>query len=452
MGTMPASKKIMLVGRTDSRHAKRLKDMIAACGHQPVVVEKGVDACEAVRKQTYDLVITDLNPVAMSGMRVLSQMKEFHPPTPVIVISDQADVGQAVEAMKRGAHDFLLKPLRMETIQTIIALICGENRKNGGQAASKPHAIITRNAEMKALLRLAGDIADSRAAVFIQGESGTGKELFARYIHRHSAGRSNAFVAINCSALPDNLLESELFGHEKGAFTGALKLKRGKFELADGGTLLLDEISEMDASLQAKLLRVLQEKEVDRIGGTAPVPIDVRIIATTNREIEKEMQAGRFREDLFYRLNVVPIHLPPLRGRKEDIPLLAAHFIEKYNRLDGKRVKGLTNDALHTLLQHTWPGNVREFENVIERAVLLCRDEQIDEPHLFMPSRTAASEEAAYAVDMPMPLKEMEKKMILGTLRHTNGNRTHAAEMLGISVRTLRNKLSEYKTSCPADS
>jgi two-component system response regulator FlrC len=252
-------------------------------------------------------------------------------------------------------------------------------------------------------------------------------------------------VAINCAALPETLLESELFGHEKGAFTGAISRKKGKFELANQGTLLLDEISEMNYQLQSKLLRVLQEREIDRIGGLDPVPVNVRFIATTNRDIEEQIKEGKFREDLYYRLNVIPLHLPPLRERKDDIPLLANYFIEKYCKLDQRPVKRLTDKALASLMQMPWKGNVREFENMIERAILMCRGDSIDEESLSMIGGGRLTESSGYAFMPSLSIKEMEKNVIFQALDQTDGNRTHAAEILGISVRTLRNKLNEYR-------
>jgi two-component system response regulator FlrC len=335
------------------------------------------------------------------------------------------------------------------------------------------------------LLDLAKTVANSKASVLIQGESGTGKELFARFIHNQSSRRNKNFVAVNCAALPEGLLESELFGHEKGSFTGAVSRKLGKFELALGGSILLDEIGEMNSQLQAKLLRVLQESEIDRVGGQHPVPIDTRVISTTNQDIEAAIQAQQFRTDLYYRLNVVPIRLPPLRDRQDDISLLADYFIKKYNKIDGRNIKGLTKDAAQTLIRMHWPGNVRELENMIERAVLLCGGELIDKDALFVgekpkaalrpPARRGtglrlgegvghyppackpygleAGPEARVPELSSIPtgsLKEMEKRMIFHTLDQTNGNRTHAADILGISVRTLRNKLNEYREKMSA--
>jgi two-component system response regulator FlrC len=360
-------------------------------------------------------------------------------------MSAKAGVKDAVEAMKLGAEDFLLKPLTHEMIGALNSRISNSLASTDEDLPEDKYTIVTQNREMKRLLQMAKDTADSKASVFIQGESGTGKELFARHVHRNSSRRNNIFVAINCAALPETLLESELFGHEKGAFTGAVARKKGKFEMASQGTLLLDEISEMNHQLQAKLLRVLQEKEVDRVGGTAAIPVDVRIIATTNVDIEKHIKDGKFREDLYYRLNVIPFHLPPLRSRKDDIPLLANYFVKKYCRINERSVKGLTEDAMASLMQMSWKGNVRELQNITERAVLMCKRDSIDEQTLFMTEKKKPAEETVYPFMPTVPLKEMEKNVIFQTLDQTNGNRTHAAEMLGISVRTLRNKLNEYR-------
>jgi two-component system response regulator FlrC len=311
--------------------------------------------------------------------------------------------------------------------------------------------IISRDANMMSLLDLLKNVAKSKSSILIQGESGTGKELFARYIHHHSNRKKMPFVAVNCAAIPNNLLESEMFGYERGAFTGASQRKAGKFEQADGGTLLLDEISEMDIQLQAKLLRVIQESEVDRLGGKEPVPIDVRIIATTNTDIRKAVEENKFRSDLFYRLNVIPVKIPPLRERRSDIPVLCEYFIKKYAHLSGRKRPVLSDEALRTLSAYSWPGNIRELENLMERAVLIYEGATIRSDHLCLEGQKEIKEEhdptgfeSPVLQDKLITLRDMEKDMIFKTLDMVQGNKTKASRILGISVRTMRNKLHEY--------
>jgi len=418
-----------------------------------------MSAFKKISDDHFDLIITELKLPRMDGIELLKQTREVKPATPVILVTENAGITEAVEAMKLGALDFIIKPLTPQMLRIISGQIMmtspGKNA-NGHSGKSQGHAkydIITQDFEMKRILATIGDVADSQASIFIQGESGTGKELFARYIHQCSRRRTKPFVAINCAALPETLLESELFGHEKGAFTGAISQKKGKFEIAHQGTLLLDEISEMDLGLQSKLLRVLQEREIDRVGGNNPIPVDVRIIATTNRDIEKQIHDGKFREDLYYRLNVLPIYLPPLRERKGDIALLSDYFIKKYNQIDDRNVKGLTGEALQVLLEMPWKGNVRELENITERAVLLCKNDYLSEDDLHPQGRCSQVQGTGYAFTpsiAPVTLREVEKKTIFHALDRTKGNRTHAAEILGISVRTLRNKSNEYRNKMEA--
>jgi two-component system response regulator FlrC len=368
--------------------------------------------------------------------------------------------------MKTGALDFLIKPVAPEQLRVYVqkAFALPADKETGTDAfpgeaegAIEKHTIVTRDRRMLRLLKLAEQVADSQASVLIQGESGTGKELFARFIHQKSKRCGGPFVAVNCAALPESLLESELFGYEKGAFTGALSKKPGKFELADNGTILLDEITEMQLHLQAKLLRVIQEHEVDRIGGLKPVTVNVRVIATTNRDIRETIQNGDFREDLYYRLNIIPLKIPALRERGEDKALLAEHFITKYNAIDGRDVKGLTKKALQYLEGLSLKGNVRELENIIRRAVLLSSGEWIeaedlsfeeileDPPEERLEPSGSAKDAEMNSDFIAGSLKEIEQRAIMHTLNQTDGNRTHAANVLGISVRTLRNKLNEYK-------
>ncbi len=436
--------KILLV---EDKREERLAfcDALNGLGFDVIAVDDGASALEKVKKDDYVVVISELKAPKLDGIGLLSKIKERKNGAPVILMSDSGTVESAVEAMKLGAFDFMVKPFPLDLMESAVEKAAWQGSSSPGRKDSaRPESfIITKNQQMLSLLELAGTVADSKAPVFIQGESGTGKELFARCIHNQSSRRDNAFVAFNCAALPDGLLESELFGHERGSFTGAVSRKLGKFELARNGTILLDEISEMNVHLQAKLLRVLQESEVDRVGGRHPIPIDVRVIATTNQDIESAIKAGRFRADIYYRLNVIPIKLPPLRDRKDDILLLADHFVKKYQQTNNHHIDGLTDRAAQTLIGMKWLGNVRELENLMERAVLLCQGNLINEDDLFIGDKPAALDEASFPLSGS--LKEMEKRMIFHTLDETDGNRTHAADMLGISVRTLRNKLNEYR-------
>ncbi|MBW1676982.1 MAG: sigma-54-dependent Fis family transcriptional regulator [Deltaproteobacteria bacterium] len=441
----------ILVVEDINQERAALCEVLKGWGYRVTGVGNGVSALEKLKGHNYDLVISDLRMPELNGLELLKKVDEEKIAVPVVVISGYGTVESAVEAMKLGAFDFVLKPFAPKAMKSMAAkAIHSRTTFSSPGADSDPvePSITTSNSQMFDLLDLAKTVANSKASVLIQGESGTGKELFARFIHNQSFRRNKTFVAVNCAALPEGLLESELFGHEKGSFTGAVSRKLGKFELAVGGTILLDEISEMNTRLQAKLLRVLQESEIDRVGGRYPIHIDTRVISTTNQDIEAAIRADKFRADLYYRLNVIPIRLPSLRDRKDDILLLADHFIKKYNKIDGRNVKGLTEDAAQTLMCMHWPGNVRELENMMERAVLLCRGELIDRDALLIGEKPKAAPEAGVPELSSIPvgsLKEMEKRMIMHTLDQTNGNRTHAADILGISVRTLRNKLNEYR-------
>jgi two-component system response regulator FlrC len=372
-------------------------------------------------------------------------------PVTVILISDYGDMRKAVKAIQNGAHDYFTKnsddQVLRESLAGAVKNLSPEKCHSGhGQKMGPAHAIITHSEKMNQVINVAKRVSASRATVLIQGESGTGKELFARFIHRHSGRQKKAFVATNCAALPDNLAESELFGYEKGAFTGADQKRMGKFEQAGGGTLVLDEISEMPLSLQAKLLRVLQEKEVDPVGGRKTIPVDVRVIATSNRDLAKMVKEGRFREDLYYRLRVIPLTIPPLRERREDVPLLVEHFIEKFASSCPNADIRISSETQTILTNFSWPGNVRELENTIARAVLICDGSVIRPQHLLLEHDTPAMNTRNDGpVLVGMTVKEMERRLIGQTLKQLNDNRTHAAKMLGISIRTLRNKLREYE-------
>ncbi len=446
-------KKILII---DENHADRsaLRDQLENYGCHVSVLHTNDDVRDKMDSDNCPLIILSISAPGQPCIEFISRIKSAFPETDILVTSSIASVDEAVTVMKAGALDFLVKPIQPEKLFLFADSVFEKIQKEQGGTRKKRNesaVIITENPEMKNLLLMIDQVADSTASVLIQGESGTGKELFARYVHGKSNRKDAPFVAVNCAALPENLLESELFGHEKGAFTGAIARKAGKFELAAKGTILLDEITEMQMHLQAKLLRVLQEKEVDPLGSTMPLKTDVRVISTTNRDISKAIEDGSFREDLYYRLNVIPVKIPPLRERLNDVVLLSEFFIKKFNRLDGRNVKSLTNQAIDTLSRFYFKGNVRELENIIQRAVLLAQGETITNDGLLMNHRKAKNQEEiaprqTLTDDMlASPLKDVERKMIMHTLEKTGGNRTHAAKILEISVRTLRNKLNEYR-------
>src|SRR3989304_929580 len=426
-----------------------LTEVLIRNGYSVHTASNGIEGLELFNKEPFNMVITDVKMPKISGLEVLKEIKKQSPQIPVIMITAYGTIDNAVEAMREGAFDYILKPFSAEILDdTVLRAIRNQTEKNTANPliiAPLPTdsiKIVTNNLSMKKVIDMALSVAYSSSTILIQGESGTGKEMIAKFIHQNSNRKDKSFVAVNCAALPKDLLESELFGHEKGSFTGAINRKIGKFELANHGTILLDEISEMDMSLQAKLLRVLQEREVDRVGGREPVPIDARVIATTNRNLREAIDEGEFREDLYFRLNVIPIVIPPLRNRKEDISLLIEYFIKKHSSKNRKNVTGMAKDALLMLTDYYWRGNVRELENVIERAVLLCKGNLITQEYLFM---EAIVEEINSSVKAGVTVRGMEKKLIFNTLEQVNGNRTKAAELLGVSIRTLRNKLNEYK-------
>ncbi len=425
----------------DEREMQRaLEAVLEGCGLRVSTAEDGLHAMTKFKQDLYDLVIADVRMPRMSGLELLKEIKRISPLTPVVLLTAYGTVEGAVNAMKEGAFDYIEKPFSPEVLEEVVKRALASRPEEEKQ---KRRTIIAQDPKMLELLEVARTIAPSTAPVLISGESGTGKELLARYIHEQSQRRGRPFVAVNCAALPEGLLETELFGHERGSFTGAVAQKKGKFELAHRGTLLLDEVSEMPLALQAKILRALQEGEIDRVGGTKPVAVDVRVIATTNRDLVEEVHKGRFREDLFFRLNVVPLHIPPLRERKGDIPLLANFFLEKYTALNGKGIEGFSPETMKLLEEYSWPGNVRELENVVHRAVLLAKGPLIE------PKDLVIDEGLASRIDPPIKpgtsLKEMERWLILETLKKVGGNRTQAARLLGVSVRTIRNKLKEYK-------
>lgn len=422
-------------------------------GYSVETASSGPEALDKFRNDRFSAVITDVKMPEMNGMELLDGLKRISSSIPVIMMTAYGSVCNAVEAMKEGASDYIVKPFTSEALRTAVgrAVIRPDNTSHGDPEGrnvddSVAKRIITQDPEMQKTLALARNVARSNATILILGESGTGKEMLASYIHQNSERREGPYVAVNCAALPESLAESELFGHEKGAFTGAVGRKPGRFELAHQGTLLLDEISEMPMPLQAKLLRVLQEREIDRVGGSRPVPIDLRIIAVSNRDLKEAVREGKFREDLFYRINVIPLTLPPLRDREGDIKPLSECFLKKYASRNGKEINRIGDEAMATLLRHDWKGNVRELENTIERAVLMADCDEILSSHLFLDCEEGNSK-GQVPVRVGLSVKEMEKELIFRTLDKVEDNRTHAAEMLGISIRTLRNKLREYRES-----
>jgi two-component system response regulator FlrC len=404
--------------------------------------ENGIQALQQIESQSFDLVVSDVQMKGMDGHALLHKVKTRSPELPVVLMTAYGTIQKAVESMRNGAADYLVKPFAAEVLVDMI------HRYLPG-CYQEPEFVAEDQATRK-LATLARRVASTDATVMISGDSGTGKEVFAQIIHRHSARADGPFVAINCAAIPENMLEASLFGYEKGAFTGAYRACAGKFEQAQGGTLLLDEISEMDLGLQAKLLRVLQEREVERLGGRELIPLDVRVLATTNRNMREEVAAGRFREDLFYRLNVFPLHLAPLCRRKADILPLTHRLIRKYSPQGGS-VAQLSKQAQQALLDHRWPGNVRELDNVIQRALILLTGEQIEVDDLcFELDVSALPEHTAVATTKPADgldgdLKSREFELILDALRVDNGSRKAAAERLGISPRTLRYKLARMR-------
>jgi len=425
-------------------------------GYQIFKTEKSQEALSAMESQTFDLVITDLAMPDIDGIELMQRIKKIYSSLPFIIITGVGTVEKAVEAMKKGAYDFITKPFELDLIHTTVkrALEYGELHRELNYLRKEIQEkyifsnIIAKTKSMQNIFKLIEQVADSTATVLVQGESGTGKELLARAIHFRSSRKNKPFLAIDCSALSESLLESELFGHTKGAFTGAIHARRGLFEEASEGTIFLDEVGDIPLSTQSKLLRVIQEREVKPVGSNFITKVDVRIITATNKDLKELIQKQSFREDLYYRIAVVPIYLPPLRERKEDIPLLSAHFIKKYNDLTKKKVNGLSREALLALSQHDWPGNVRELENILERAILICNENQITPQHLFINQPMTSEKEPLVEDDeksmLSKAVEKSEKDYILQVLHSVNFNRTKAAKELGISRRTLYDKIEKY--------
>jgi two-component system response regulator HydG len=448
--------KTILVVDDDGAHRTMLKTLVGGWGYDIVEADDGSTAIEEVKKQPFDLVLMDVRMLKVSGLEALEKIKSFNPAIPVTIMTAYSSVDTAIEALKKGAYDYLTKPLDFDKLRLTIeramehTKLREENRilrESLGKHFDLQH-IIGRSPSMVNLLDTVAHVAPSEATIMITGESGTGKELISGAIHFNSPRKGGPFVKINCAAITETLLESELFGHEKGAFTGADRRKEGRFFQAHEGSLFLDEISEMSLTMQVKLLRVLQEREFTRVGGEKVIKVDVRVITATNKNLQDLVKAGHFREDLYYRLNVVSLEIPPLRKRRDDIPLLAQHFIERFAQKNHKEIKGFTPGAMDSLIRYDWPGNVRELMNAVERGVVLARSKYLGyEDFTIIPGSTEEREKPSPLLegeDSPMSLDEVEKAAILRMLETTSGNKSEAARRLGITRKTLNKKLKDY--------
>ncbi len=448
---MNERKRILAVD--DEPNMRRLLEiMLRQSGHQALLAADGREALDILRREGADLVVSDLNMPGMDGIKLLATMREEGMETPLIIVTAKGEVESAVSAMKLGAADYILRPFDLETLEIAmtralsVARLKTENRFLRDEAERDMGDMVGESAPMQQLQQAIRQVAPEKATVLIAGETGTGKEVTAHAIHRLSPRHDHLFVAVNCAAIPAEMMESELFGHERGAFTGAVKERLGKFEVADGGTLFLDEITEMPVALQAKLLRALQEGVIERLGGNRPIPVDIRIIAATNRDPQQAVRDGRLREDLYYRLNVFRLDLPPLRERRDDIPGLARHFL-------ARRHAGITDAALLALQGYAWPGNVRELENVLERAAIVAGGRPIEPCHLPadisapapgtppLPGQAPATENQT----LPQAIEALEKRMIAQAIAASDGNKSRAARLLDISERSLWYKVGRYK-------
>ena len=448
----------ILVVDDDNAHRTMLYTLISGWGYEVTQADDGATAIEKVKEQSYDLVLMDVRMVKVSGLEALEQIKSFNPAIPVIIMTAYSSVDTAVDALKQGAHDYLTKPLDFDKLKITIARsmehtrLKEENRllkESLGKHFDRQN-IIGQSPAMVNLLETVAQVAPSEATALITGESGTGKELIAGAIHFNSSRKDGPFVKINCAAITETLLESELFGHEKGAFTGADRRKEGRFYQAHRGSLFLDEVSEMSLTMQVKLLRVLQEREFTRVGGEKTIQVDVRIIAATNKDLPQLISKGKFREDLYYRLNVVDLEIPFLRKRREDVPLLAQHFLQIFAARNHKEIKGFTPQAMDHLIRYDWPGNVRELMNAVERAVVLSRSDYLSEKDFPVISGFEIKNDGIISQTPPIngdgttPLEEVEKATILKTMEASGGNKSEAARRLGITRKTLHKKLKTY--------
>jgi two-component system response regulator HydG len=447
----------ILVVDDDQAHRTMLKTLVSSWGYDISEADDGSEAINSVKQRAYDLILMDIRMVNVSGLEALEQIKSYNPAIPVVIMTAYSSVETAIDALKTGAYDYLIKPLDFNKLKITInramehAVLKQENQSLRQSLASffDRRNIVGNSPSMEKLLDTVAQVAPSEATILITGESGTGKELIAGAIHYNSHRKNGPFIKINCAAITETLLESELFGHEKGSFTGADRRKEGRFVQANGGSLFLDEVSEMSLLMQVKLLRVLQERELTRVGGEQVIPVDVRVIAATNRSLSALISEGRFREDLYYRLNVVNLTLPPLRERREDIPLLIQHFTEKFAAVNRKIIRGFTPQTMDHLIRYDWPGNVRELMNTVERAVVLARSEYLDDQNLpILPAADRIPVDNPLSdADLPSGqlLAEVEKAAIRKTLESTGGNKSEAARLLGITRKTLQNKLKSFE-------
>ncbi len=445
-----ATIKILIVD-DEQVHRFMLRSMLGEWGWDCVEADDGATAVAAVEQGPFDAILMDVRMTTMDGLEALQKIKAINPAIPVVIMTAYSSVDSAVEAIKLGAHDYLTKPLDFDRLRQAVEVAMRHKQGGEGDQAvsvdpdSGESGMIGSSSRMQDLWEMILQVAPTDANVLITGESGTGKELVASSLHHHSGRSGRPFIRVNCAALSESLLESELFGHERGAFTGADRRREGRFVQADGGTLFLDEIGETSPAMQAKLLRVLQEKELQRVGGQETLRVDVRIIAATNRNLEQEVAAGRFREDLYYRINVVALHVPPLRERDGDVPLLAGFFLKRFARKNQKHTRGITPECMDLLVRYPWPGNVRELENAIERGVILMRGEYLDTAGLPLAlQRWAGENESPEPAVEPATLKDAERALIARTLEETGGNRSEAARRLQITRKTLLNKIKSY--------
>ena len=450
-----ASERILIVDDEDGMR-RLLGRVLTREGYETSTVGSGAEALRLVANDRFDLVVTDIKMPEMDGLQLLGELKAYEPSLPIIVMTAYGTIENAVQALRLGAYDYIAKPFENDEIKLTVAKalererLLAENRYLHAELEGRYDfsGIVGGSPAMQQVFEMASSVASSNASVLITGESGTGKELMARSIHYSSLRKEKPFVVLNCSALSESVLESELFGHEKGAFTGALDMRKGRFERADQGTLFIDEVAEMSMAAQVKLLRVIQEHEFERVGGNKTIRVDVRIVAATNKKLEEQVKLGNFREDLYYRLNVVNINIPPLRSRREDVEPLSRHFLERYTAETGKKITDLSPRALTCLLAYDWPGNVRELQNAIERAVVLSKGSVLT-PRDF-PQNLQGDDQICLQVpkkggSLTEILEDLERQLILQTLQREDGSQTRAAEILGIKRTTLRYKMEKYR-------